>query len=133
MSDNLFDEYQPDDLADPKLTSIQPPKVRKKTRKAFKVKFVVLTTRWIEALQRSNSIATYRLAHIILVEEFKRSHRAVNEIVLSSVMAKMPRNTRLRAARELVKLDLIKLTRKGKGQAYRVLFLSEEKKVENRE
>jgi hypothetical protein len=113
--DNLFDEYQPDDLADPKLTTVR----RAKKRKPFKAEFVMLPVRWIEALRRAKSTAAaYELAHTLLVEAFKREYIG-GEIVLSASVTDMPQTTRVRAAKELAKLGLIKLHQQG-GQARRV-------------
>ena len=88
-------------------------------RKPFRVKWVKLPQQWIEVLQQSESASTYRLAHIILFEAFKRKHLG-GEIVLSAEVTRMPSATRVRAIGELVKLGLIKIRRNGK-QAIRVI------------
>jgi hypothetical protein len=92
---------------------------RIKAAKAFKAEWVKFPSAWREALRRAKCVATYDLAITILFEAFKRE-RINGEIVLSAEITKLPRNTRRRATRELVKLDLIKLHRGGGNQAYRV-------------
>jgi hypothetical protein len=102
---------------------------QKAQRKAFKPEWVKLPLHWIEVLRQCKSVATVQLAHIILVEAFKR-HRGGGEIVLSSITTQMPRNTRRRAAKELVKLGLIKLHQSRDDQAYRVILFTTENKIE---
>src|SRR5438046_1764453 len=80
----------------------------KKKRKPFKARWVKLPTRWAEVLRRSKSTAVYHLAHAILFEAFRREHVG-GEIVLSLAMTKMPRITRRKAIRELVRLGLIEI------------------------
>jgi hypothetical protein len=77
--------------------------------------------RWAKALQQSRSANTYRLAHTILFEAFKRE-QVGGEIVLSTEVTGMPSSTRVRAAEELVELGLIKVSRQGK-QAFKVVSL----------
>jgi hypothetical protein len=61
------------------------------------------------------------LALIILIEAFKREQIG-GEIVLSLEVTGMYRNTRARAAAELVRLGLIAIRREGR-EAIRVLKL----------
>jgi len=91
----------------------------KQRRKPFRVEWVKLPQRWIEALQQSKSVSTYRLAHIILFEAFKREHLG-GEIILSAEVTGMPSATRVRATKELIKLELIRVRRNGR-QAVRVI------------
>jgi hypothetical protein len=95
---------------------------RRKMRKAFEPEWVKLPRQWIEVLRKSKSTAAWCLAHMILLEAFKCQHTG-GEIVLSSAMAQMPKNTRIRAAKELVELGLIRLHR-SKGHAHRVIIIS---------
>jgi hypothetical protein len=75
---------------------------------------------WREALRGAKSAGTtYELALTILEEEFKCEYTG-DEIVLSAEMTRMPRDTRRKAAEELVELGLIKLHRDRANQAYRV-------------
>jgi hypothetical protein len=67
-------------------------------------------------------VNTYRLAFIILFEAFK-SDVTGREIVLTATVSRMPRNTRVRAMNELVKLKLIKISRERVNQAARVTCL----------
>jgi Fic family protein len=86
----------------------------KKKRKPFKAEWVKLPMRWAKALRRSKRVSTYQLAVAILFEAFKRNHVG-GEIVLSSTMTGMSRETKRRAANELVELGLIKLKQDGKA------------------
>jgi Fic family protein len=81
-------------------------------RKSFKSEWVKLPSHWINALAQSNSPATLKLAHTILAEAFKRKHIG-GKVILSSEVTKMPRNTRTRAAKELVELGLITIKKWG--------------------
>jgi hypothetical protein len=82
---------------------------------------VKLPWRWAKALRQSKRVSTYQLAHAILFEAFKRE-QVGGEIVLSAAMTGMPRNTRKRAIRELIKLKLIKVEQNGNG-AFRIISL----------
>ena len=86
----------------------------KKRRKPFKAEWVKLPSKWIEALGKSGRINAYRLALVILLEDFKRK-RWGGEVVLSSEVTGMPRNTRMRAAKDLVELGLIETEQRGRG------------------
>ena len=120
-SDDLFDAHQPDDLADPKLTARA---ARRKKRKKFKPVFVQFPTRWAAAMRQAKSSGTaYELALAILNRAFECKTRGHGEIVLSAAM-KMPRNTRRRAAKELVEVGLIELRRERGNQAYKVRLMS---------
>jgi hypothetical protein len=88
-------------------------KPKKKQREPFKAEFVQFSVRWAEALQQSKSAATYQLAIAILFESYKRKHIG-GEIVLSSVVTKMSKETRRRATNELVKFGLIEVKRNGR-------------------
>jgi hypothetical protein len=87
--------------------------VPKKKRKPFEVLWVKLPLHWAKVLRQSKSTSTYQLAHTILFEAFKREHVG-GEIVLSSTVTGMPRETRRRAANELVKLGLIEIKQNGR-------------------
>ena len=92
---------------------------RKSKRPAFKSQWVKLPVKWVEMLKKSTSANVYRLAFIILIEAFKREQTG-GEIVLSSEVTGMYRNTRARAAAELVRLGLITIKREGR-EAIRVI------------
>lgn len=92
-----------------------------KSRQRFKPQWVKFPARWVEALRRSKSASTYQLALTVLLEAFKREQLG-GEIVLSMKTTGMPRSTRARAVKELVKLGLITVKRDGR-QAVRVINL----------
>jgi hypothetical protein len=102
---------------------------KKRKRKPFKAQWVKLPLRWVEALQKSKSAATWQLAMVILFEAFK-CEQIGGEIVLSSKVTKMSGSTRRRSARGLAKLGLIETEQNGK-EALRVThiyYLQEKKK-----
>jgi hypothetical protein len=99
-------------------------KKSKLQRKRFKIQFVKVPMRWINALNRSGSFGAYRLAIAVLAEDFRieQSSHGNDEIVLSKTVTGMPRNSRIRAIKTLVRLRLIKIG-KGTGRAMRVTEL----------
>lgn len=94
----------------------------KKRRKPFKAEWVKLPLHWAEALRRSKSANTYHLALAILFEAFRRKHVG-GEIVLSTVLTRMQRCTKMRAARELARLGLIQIDQNGQ-KAFRVSIIT---------
>ena len=102
-----------------------------KKRKPFEVQFVKLSDYWIERLGRSNNPGTFKLAHCILKEAFKR-HYADGEIVLSTEATGLSRKVRSRAVKELIGLGLIEIEQTG-NQAVRVTNLLLKEKKEKKE
>jgi hypothetical protein len=93
---------------------------RRKRKSGFRVQWVKLPIRWIERLQAANvGAATFKLAHVILVENFKFEQMAVKKIILSKEATGLSRKARWRATNNLVRLKLIRARRK-KGEAIRV-------------
>ena len=97
----------------------------KRKHQPFKTEWVRLPAIWIDRLEQSNSSSTHKLAHRILMEAFKREQIG-GQIVLSGRVTGLPCSTTVRAARELVKLELIQIQRSG-NKALRVtnLFFEE--------
>jgi hypothetical protein len=94
---------------------------RKSKRSAFRPGWVRLPVRWAEALRQSRSVRAYQLAHTILIEAFKQRQSGWDgRIVLSTKVTGMPRNTKVRAVNELVRLGLIKVGQDG-NQAVRII------------
>jgi hypothetical protein len=91
----------------------------------FKTEWVRLPAIWIDRLEQSRSVSTYKLAHRILKEAFKRK-QVGGQIVLSRKVTGLPCSTIVRAARELAKLGLIQIQQNA-SKALRVtnLFLKE--------
>jgi hypothetical protein len=87
----------------------------------FEAKWIRLPAMWISRLEQSRSAGTYKLAHRILREAFKRE-QVGGQIVLSRKMTGLPSTTTVRAARELVKLGLIQIQQSG-NKAIRVVNL----------
>jgi hypothetical protein len=94
-------------------------------RTPFKAQFAMVPLRWVETLRRSKSASTYQLALVILLEAFKLEafKRKGSEITLSSTVTEMPRNTKMKAARELADLGLIEIKQTG-NQALRISIIS---------
>jgi hypothetical protein len=88
--------------------------------KPFEAQFVKVPRWWVEAL-RHRCGSTHHLALVILAEAFKRKNIG-GEVVLSSETTGMPRMTRARAARELVRLGLIEVRQEG-NQAVKVTHI----------
>ena len=63
-------------------------------------------------LEQSRSVGTFKLAHRILREAFKREHVG-GQIVLSRKVTGLPCTTTSRAARELANLGLIQIQQIG--------------------
>jgi hypothetical protein len=102
-----------------------------KQRKPFEAQWVKLPRHWIETLLGVERVSTYRLAHLILLEAFKREHVG-GEVVLSTSVAKgMPRSSKIRAAEELVALGLIEIERDGR-KALRVTKISNNNIIKNK-
>jgi hypothetical protein len=100
-----------------------------KNRKPFEARFVKLSDYWIERLGRSNNPGTFKLAHRILKEAFKRQYVG-GEIVLSTEATELSRKVRSKAVKELIGLGLIEIEQNG-NQAVRVTnLLFKEKKKE---
>jgi hypothetical protein len=99
-------------------------------RRPFVVRFVKLPDFWIERLERSKNPGTFKLAHRILKDAFKR-HYVGGEIVLSTEATGLSRKVRFKAVKELVGLGLIQTEQSG-NQAVRVtnLLMREEEKKE---
>ena len=93
-----------------------PSSVVPKKHRPFEYRWVKLPRHWISGLARSNSASTFKLAHIILIEMFK-DRRQTGWVTLSTEVTGMPRQTKIRAVRELVELGLIE----AKWQARRAL------------
>src|SRR5262245_9650414 len=87
----------------------------------FKTEWVKLPAIWIDRLEQSKSASTYKLAHRILREAFKRE-QVGGQIVLSRKVTRLPSSTTVRAARELAKLGLIQIQQSG-NKAIRVTNL----------
>ena len=79
-------------------------------RRPFAVRFVKRPDFWIERLERSNNPGTFKLAHRILKDAFKRQYVG-GEIVLSTEATGLSRKVRSKAVKELVGLGLIQIER----------------------
>jgi hypothetical protein len=120
---NKMDDLQIVDMTVPQQSQSSVAAKKKKKRKAFKAHWAKFPQRWAKAMRRAKSAgAVYELAVAILFKAIECEFTG-REIVLSSEMAEMSKRTKIRAAKELVRLRLIKLHRRGGGQAPRVTLL----------
>jgi hypothetical protein len=99
--------------------------------KRFGVSFVKLPDFWIERLRHARKVSTVTLAHVILLEDFKRQHLG-GEIILSTEITGLPRQVRARAVKELRELGLIETQQHG-NRAVRVVKLRREEEKKRRE
>jgi hypothetical protein len=88
---------------------------RPKKRRSFEYRWVKLPRHWISGLARSKSAATYRLAHIILVEAFHDNHPDGKIVLSAEVTRNMPACTKMRAAKELAEYGLITIEQLGRS------------------
>jgi hypothetical protein len=88
---------------------------RPKERRSFEYRWVKLPRHWISSLARCQSAATYRLAHIILVEAFRHKHPDGKIVLSAAVTRNMPACTKMRAARELAEYGLITIEQLGRS------------------
>ena len=85
--------------------------------------FVKVPHQWVVALRRSRSASTYALALAILAQAHRqKSYGRGNDMALSKAVTGLPRNTKVRAAKELAELGLIVIEQNG-NQAVRVIEL----------
>jgi hypothetical protein len=95
------------------------PDTRSKSKR-FEAEWVKLPIHWVKALRRAKGGRTHQLAHAILAEFHKRQRFDVREVVLSTEVTGMGRNTKLKAAKDLERLGLITLISMG-GYALRAI------------
>jgi hypothetical protein len=95
-------------------------KPSKSRSKQFEAEWIKLPMHWVKALRRTRGVKTYELALTILAERFKRQQSGVLEVTLSTEVTNMPRNTKVKAAKDLARLGLITLLTDG-NQALRVI------------
>jgi len=88
------------------------PKQRKR-RSGFEVEWIKFPMRWIERLLTARmGSATFKLALVILVENFKLEQKAIKEIVLSKEVTGLSKKARWRAVDNLIRLKLIRVRRR---------------------
>jgi hypothetical protein len=90
-------------------------------RNTWRRHYVQVPWPWVERLQSAKRISTYKLAHLLLYENWKTGGRP---LVLSNVLAAevgLCRQAKWRALRELEWLGLVRLERR-KGRAPRIII-----------
>jgi hypothetical protein len=94
-----------------------------KRKSGFEVRFAMFPMTWRLRLRKAKaSGAAYDLAIVILAELHRLNQHAVKEIILSETVTGQPEQTRRRAIKDLVQLNLIKVEAK-QGKAYTVTQL----------
>jgi hypothetical protein len=97
------------------------PTPRQKKRRAFKPQFAQVPIYWVEQLRKCGSAATYQLAICILLEHHKRQLYG-DEIILSSKVTGLLRQTRSKATKQMVEARMIEIAQAG-NEAVRVVKL----------
>jgi hypothetical protein len=96
---------------------------RRKRKSGFEVEWVKFPLRWFRRLREAGvGSATYHLAIVVLIENFKLEQMAIKEIVLSKEVTELSRRDRQRAINNLIRLKLIRVKRVI-GKATRVIDL----------
>jgi hypothetical protein len=101
--------------------TIAEPTPRRKKRTSFKPRFAQVPIYWVTQLEKHNSAALYQLAHRVLLEAHKRKQLG-GEIILSTAVTGLPRQTRARTIKLMVGAEMIKISQHG-NQAARVIKL----------
>src|SRR5262249_15426115 len=93
-------------------TTKQTPK-RRRRKSGFEVEWVKFPVRWANRLWAAGVPgATWRLAIVILFENYKLEQMAIREIILSEEVTRLSRKYRNRAIDDLVRLRMIKVRRR---------------------
>jgi hypothetical protein len=101
--------------------TLKPTPRQKKKRPPFKPQFAQVPIYWVEQLEQCDSAAVYRLAIRILLEHHKRQLSG-DEIILSSKVTGLLRQTRSKAIKKMVDAKMIEISQSG-NEAVRVVKL----------
>jgi hypothetical protein len=83
----------------------------------FQANFVIFPVRWIDALENANADrSAYRLALRLLLEAHMRAYHG-GDVVLSSEVTRLPRNSKHRAVKKLQTVGLIRVEKRGLRQS----------------
>jgi hypothetical protein len=97
--------------------------VPRKKREPFKPKYTEIPTYWVEQLEVHHSAAMYQLALRILAADFERRQRGKSkDIILSTAVTGLPRQTRSDVAKKMVEAEMIEVEQHN-TQAIRVTRL----------
>jgi hypothetical protein len=88
----------------------------RKKHKPFKATWARLTKHWSDQLEQAHGMATYRLAHRVLHEAFKRQVVG-GSVILSEEVTGLPHTSRRRAIEDMLRLQLFNIAQKGKRAA----------------
>ena len=91
-------------------------------RKTWRRHYVQIPWTWVERLQSAKRVSTYKLAHLLLYENWRNGGRP---LVLSNVLAAeagLCRQAKWRGLRELEGLGLVRLERR-KGRAPQIIII----------
>lgn len=116
-------EDDPFDLKDYAVDPASIPKAKTKP-KTWKRHYVRVPWFWVERLQMTKRIATYRLAFLIVYEHWRSGGRPVVLSNLAATAEGIPPRSKTRALADLERLGLIKLERhRGKSPRLKVLHV----------
>jgi hypothetical protein len=82
-------------------------------RRPFQSQFAQVPIYWIRQLERYNSAAVYQLAHRILLEHHKRQYLGGGEIILSTEVTGLSRQSRAWAIKIMVEAKMIRISQRG--------------------
>ena len=82
----------------------------------FKAPWARLTKHWSDQLEQSRGMATYRLAHRVLHEVFKRQVIG-GSVILSAEVTGLQHTSRRRAIEDMLRLQLFSIAQQGKRAA----------------
>jgi hypothetical protein len=92
------------------------PKKAPKRRKPFKATWVKLHKHWSDQLEQAQGMTTYRLAHRVLHEAFKRQVIG-GSVILSAEVTGLQHTSRRRAIEDMLRLQLFSIAQQGKRAA----------------
>jgi len=88
----------------------------RKKRRPFKAPWARLTKHWSDQLEQARGMATYRLAHRVLHEVFKRQVIG-GSVILSAEVTGLQHTSRRRAIEDMLRLRLFNIAQKGNQAA----------------
>ena len=98
------------------LDALEPKTPTRKKRARFKATWARLPGYWSDQLEQARGMTTYRLAHRVLHEVFKRQVVG-GSVILSAEVTGLGHTSRRRAIEDMLRLQLFNITQQGKRAA----------------
>jgi hypothetical protein len=98
------------------LDVLEPKAPARKKRAPCKAPWARLTKHWSDQLEQARGMATYRLAHRVLHEAFKRQVIG-GSVILSEAVTGLRHTSRRRAIEDMLRLQLFNIAQQGKRAA----------------